>query len=89
MAEHLIASLVVGLMLTSWIWIGWIPRRWTFAATVTWAIVVEQAGRRARRLARQLVDPLGTGIAVGLIATVPLLAAAVLILCAITWIENW
>lgn len=89
MVEHLIASLVVGLVLTSWIWIGWIPRHWTFAATVTCAIVVKQAGRRARQLARKLVDPPGTGIAVGLIAAVPLLVAAVLILCAITWIENW
>lgn len=87
--EHLIASLVVGLVLTSWIWIGWIPHHWTFAAAVTCAIVVERAGRRTSQIARRAVDLFGTGIADGLIAVVPLLAAAVLILCAITWIENW
>lgn len=82
--EHLIASLVIGFVLTSWIWTDR-----TFAATVTWAIVVERAGRRACQIARRAVDLFGTGIADGLIAVVPLLAAAVLVLCAITWIENW
>ena len=75
--EHLIASLVLGLVLTSWIWIGWIPRRWTFAAAVAWALIVDRAGRYARALAASLI------------ASVPLLAGAVVLLHALHWIENW
>lgn len=75
--EHLIASLVVGLVLTSWIWIGWIPRRWTFAAAVTWALIVDRAGWYIRALV------------VSLIVNFLLFAGAAALLHALHWIENW